>query len=491
MEDHKRELFIIFFAQKDIILKTTLIIFIATILIAFFWPPVYVSTGSIIVKGKRPEKSPEALEREEIRLFRITKEDLYSEVQILTSPDVIKATIDELKEKKQYPEKIESSFTDKLPFLKRIKSLFETKEKQNKYDPAMDNEIKKIKGKLKTEIITASNVIKVSLFDKSPDDASVILTELMRQYIIYQMKVYNPAEAASFFSDQVEKYKSAIEDMEDKLDDLVTATKSANPQKEIENNLIIKKELETTLNTLRSESTEKKLFIEMLDKALNSDEIHYFSFIENNLSIKDLSNALHKLVLEEGTIRRKFHPKSAKAVAIKEQVGKTYEELKSEVTYYKESQESKLLTINEKIDNLESKIKDIIVKNIELYKQLTESRRIKRETEVLSFSYKTFAKRKEEADLKMNVNPAISNVGILNRPFPNYVSVFPKKKTMIPLGLIAGFITGCSLGFLKEYFDHTFKKPNDAVNYVDLPVIFSIPSMAIDLQEEEKKQIAG
>ena len=53
---------------------------------------------------------------------------------------------------------------------------------------------------------------------------------------------------------------------------------------------------------------------------------------------------------------------------------------------------------------------------------------------------------------------------------------FPGMEVIIPLGILIGFITGLSLGFLREFFDHTFKKPSDVENFIGLPVIFSIPA---------------
>jgi capsular polysaccharide biosynthesis protein len=53
--------------------------------------------------------------------------------------------------------------------------------------------------------------------------------------------------------------------------------------------------------------------------------------------------------------------------------------------------------------------------------------------------------------------------------------VFPNKKTFIPIGFIVGILLGFTIGFLREFFDHTFKRPEDVDNYLGLPTILSIP----------------
>jgi hypothetical protein len=63
----------------------------------------------------------------------------------------------------------------------------------------------------------------------------------------------------------------------------------------------------------------------------------------------------------------------------------------------------------------------------------------------------------------------------MNRAFPSNGAIYPKKRIVIPLGVLVGFLMGFSFGFLRHYFDHTFKKPTDVEHVAELNVIFSIP----------------
>jgi uncharacterized protein involved in exopolysaccharide biosynthesis len=133
-------------------------------------------------------------------------------------------------------------------------------------------------------------------------------------------------------------------------------------------------------------------------------------------------------------------------------------------------------TIEARMQLLTMTIKDIEDRNSELQKRLFEQQRLVREAELVAFSFETFAKRGEEA----RVNEAIAkqslsgDVSILSRAQYSAERVFPKRLLTLVLGLIVGFITGCSIGFTVEYFDHTFKKPTDVSRYAGLPVICSI-----------------
>lgn len=491
-ENYTRELLFIFFAQRKIIIIVTLLILALSIIIALFWPPTYASFGSILVRGTKLEKSPEAIEKDVIKSYPVAKEDLFSEVQILTSFDVIERTIKHLIGKNLY--EIENN--SKISFyddIKRKINYFITKDKlRAKGNSKIYNEVYKIKSRIKTEVLPASNVIEVTFYHKNPKNAVTILDALMSQYIKYRMGVYTPSEAEEFFSQQAEKFKASLEKREEDLMDLVKETRMTDPVKEIANNISIKKDLEDQLNMLKNDYIEKIAYVEHLDNVINSQGIQYFSFIDN-YSINKLSEKLQDLFVEKGRLLRRYNSLSDKAELMDRQINDTYSALKSEVIAYKNNINVQAQIIQNKIKSIEYRLGVINERNVKLQRQLVDSLRIAREADLLKFSYDNFAKRREEATVDNTVAATnlSSYIRILSKPFPSNGPVFPRPSVVIPLGLLIGFITGFSLGFVNEYFDHTFKKPSDVSNYADLPVIFSIPKLGNNIKELKTLHIGG
>ena len=68
-----------------------------------------------------------------------------------------------------------------------------------------------------------------------------------------------------------------------------------------------------------------------------------------------------------------------------------------------------------------------------------------------------------------------SNVQVIGRASIPDEPAFPKKKIVIPIGVIAGLLLGLALAFIKELLDHTFKTPEDVAQQLGLPVIGSLP----------------
>jgi succinoglycan biosynthesis transport protein ExoP len=448
-ENYLRELYFIVFAQRKIILWTTLSFLVLSVLIAFFWPPTYSASGTIFVRGKKIEKSPAEIEPVDLRPTSVTKEDLSSEDQILTSFDVIERTINDLKDRKLY-------------------------KKENGETPSLFDEVYQAKGNIKTELVPASNIITVTFYDKDAQYAVTFLKALIDQYMAYRLQVYNPNKAESYFSQQADQFNERLKRKEDELMGIVSKTRAPDPQKEIENNLVLKSDLQKELTIQKSDAIDKELTIQHLDRALKDRNMHYFSFIENR-PINDLSSKLQDLYIERGKTLRAYNPLSDKVKLIDKQIDDTYTQLKAEVDGVKTNILKQLKIIRYKIDTMGREIDDINTNNVSLEKQIIDTNRIERDANLYKFSYDTFAKRKEEA-VAVTVKNMPSNVSILSEAFPSDGPAFPKKLIVIPLGLLIGLIMGLSFAFVREYFDHTFKKPSDVQTYVDLPVIFSIPA---------------
>ncbi len=477
LEDLKKEIVTIFFVQKSVICITTLAIFVCSILIAFFWPPTYSATGSILIKGRKPESLSGIIGEMRPVVLKLTPDELYSEIQILRSYDVISRTIKYLEEQHVYFEKKRASFPKRVIRKIRacIKYLGEHLLPGKKTAPLIDDRIFEIDENLKVEILPLTNVLKVSYFDKDPNNAIVLLSALMEQYLIYRKQVFSPDEEEAFFYDQMKGYKKGLEEKEDELIVLVNETKTSDPQKEIENNLRVKNDLEITMQHLKNESTEKTLYIEFLEKTINSKDIEYFSFIENNDPITNYGISLRNLYVSWRDILRTYHPKSDHALSYEREVKEVSQAFKQEIITYRANQVNQLKGIFKKILDIQTRMLDIDERNAKLSEQYIISQRLHREIEFLKVSYAAFSKKREESKIDRMFDPSMSYISILSNAFPSDGPIFPKAKNVIPMGMFVGLIMGFCFAFVREYLDHTFKFPKDAETCVGLPVIFFIP----------------
>lgn len=453
-EDHLREIVTIFFARKRIIIITTATFVLFASLVGLFWPPSYSATAEVLIKGKKVEKSPEALEDTQIRMFQLSEEDLTSEMQILISHDVLKETVTSMA---------------------RAGVIYTEKDLE---PTALTQEIISLQRRLSTDILPNSNVIEVTLSGKNPERTRLTLDHIINTYVSYRGRIYNPGAVEDFFAKQVNRFNADLAGKEGKLIELVNRTGAPNPNVEIEHNLSRKRDLEQQLGTLENQIVEKEGLVAHLEEVLDSPEISFFSFV-NNMSINQLSEKLQQLIIEEGNLLRVYTENHPEVIAIRQQVQDVYDKLREELMAYVENERNLIDSDLERINIINQRLDEISLRNVELHTQLIEQQRIEREIELLKHSYATFAKRLEESRISGSAEAgSLFMVSVVSSPNTTGIPTFPNVRILLPIALFAGFITGLSLGFLKEFFDHTFKTPADSEKYAGLETIFTIPNWA-------------
>lgn len=480
VEDYKRALLTTFFIQKRIIYFATAVIFTASVLVSFLWPKTYASYGSIFIKGERTEKNPHAIEKEEVRTHDLTKEDLNSESEILTSSEVIRNAISQMKANKNYKG---GGMSIKSLVLKML-NLSKTADKDK---GITDSEVQSIKKSITTEIVPTTNVIKITLNGNDPKYVVLLLDTLMNEFLKYRSQLYNTADTRSFYAQQVTDSKKGLESKEDLLLKLFKENETVLPAKDIDNNLFAIRDLEQDLYYLKQTAAEKTRLIQYIENALKDKEVNSFAFLEGNEAISNLSKSLQDMMTDGAPIVTKYTKESEKYRIYSEQVNVVYNSLKKEVEGYVSNIRRQLDTINDKIDNDERRLDKIKAQNLRLQELMVSTERIKRDLELDKATYDIFSKRNKEALISSSTVGGNLQISILSKAFPSSGPIFPIPGVLIPVGLIAGALTGMTLGFLKEFMDQTFKSPEDVVKYANLPVLLFIPFMPSPAEMPEDK----
>lgn len=454
-EDYVRDLTTIFFAQKRIVLLTTLLFTVLALLVAFLWPPIYASEGTIFVKSKKREKSPEALEISQGQsslMTAVTKEDLASELNIITSYDVLENTLKQLAAGQQLHDPLDLADT-----------------------MALQRAVGALKDSLEINLVPSSNIIEVRYLHRDPQYALAVLRQLFDEYLRYRFDIYNPTETESFYKNQTVKFNEVILAQEKQLLLLNQAAGTPRPDLEIENNIGIKKTLEQQLVDLRSQQIEKQQQVRRLETALTAKNPQLFSALGVS-AIATLAEKVQGVMLERAGLLSLYRADSQKIRNIDRQLETSFAALQKEVEGYVKDQHSAVEILDQQIVMLEERIQGLVERNLALSGHQIEMQRLNRELDLGRQSHDIFMKRWEEA--RINSSPEANSlfaINVLSRPTVSAAPVFPKRGTLIPIGILAGYITGCCFAFVREFFDHTFKTPEDVSRYAALPTIFSIP----------------
>lgn len=452
-EDYLREYAFIFFAQRRLIIWVSLVVFLVFAAVAFLWPPVWGATGSIMLKG-RTDKSLTSIEDPKILLERTRKEDLFSEAAILTSHDVLLLAVEKLNRTERF------SSRNLIPA--------------------------QLKGRLTAEILPSSHIIELLLTWNNAQDAEIILGVIMDTYFRFRNELFNPPQQREVFDSQSRGYIQNIEDKQQGLLDAIKTRRAPNPALEIRHNLELKQGHTRRLHQFKEEVTDKEYLINQIGSELDSEDIRFFSYIDID-TVTVLNSKLQELIIKRNAILKTYKPNSEIAMAISKEVMETSNLVRLEAASYQRKLKDEVAALKEKIALLQSEIERIDERNIVLKTLDLELNNIDRESELFSLSFKTFAKRKEEADFIYNAGSLASYVSIIAEAHALDAPVFPNKSVLLPLGLAAGLLLGFSVGFIREFMDHRFKRPEDVEKQLGLPVILSIPDLGTASQAPQPK----
>jgi|GEM_PF-4719748 len=449
-QDYIREFATIFFIRKGVILSTTLGALIIGVLMVLFWPSTYQAEGALILKGSHVLQSQETLSDVNAKVNPFSETDLYSEMEILQSQDVISGAVERLTSDERFGVAAMDAAT---------KASF----------------IRKIQNNLSTSLIPRSNVIRAAVIWGDPDEATTILSNIFEEYMRRRQAVFNPHETEIFFKNQLDSFRIGLEELESHAVEVAGGASANELNDRISRNIELQGNLRRELNDKKSRQIEKETYVKYLERSVKEKNLNFFTTIDN-LDLGDFAKKIQDLLIEREEQLKVFTPKSPEVKRTQEQLERLYAVYHREVNRNLDKERNELQGIEAQIVSLTKRIEELDQENRQLYAKTMDARRLDREREVMEESYKTFATRFREAKIRNETqSDRLFTVGVVEQPNAASRPVFPNALSLLPTCLLLGLILGITAGFFTEFFDHRFKRPEDVVNNTNLPYLFSIP----------------
>lgn len=443
--DYWRELVFMLFSQRTLILGVTVLVFAASVAIVMYWPKQYEANSSILVRGKVVQGAIGELDSKEgNKVLPVSKEDIYSELQLLSSTELAARTADHLHAQGAFQHMAKAELADY------------------------------IHRKVKFDVLPATNVIEVHLRGEEPEQLKIAVDGLLDAYVRFRLSVYQPADSFEFFDQQTEALQKELEEYEMQLIQLVEENNSPEPDKEIEANLVFKRDLMIEQKELQDKLIDLRSELEQL-----KDPDHAQTVRVLKLSSPAMEQVLERRVdleLQRGELLRTYQKGSKKLAELDRELASNNKLILTELRQHTQSLKEELAANEAKLDGVSKRLEALDQRNLTLQASQVMAQRIQREIELKQSNYESFARRREEARISqaMDHSQLSSHVTIMERAWSEPDPVFPSPMLAVA-GLITGFMLGMTLALIREFLDHSFKKPADVNRVTHLPVICSLP----------------
>lgn len=387
------------------------------------------------------------------------EEDVYTEAETLASKEVLTQTAAKIIKKKLI--NIESS-----------PGLFSFRKKNKSEQGIIDSFAKTIGLALTVDVLPKTKIVHPVILWDDPKKATVILNALMWTYLEHRQGIQNSEEGKDFLQDKVNLYLSDWKNKKWALQRLVEKYNAPEPNLEITNNLLLKKEFSTTINELEQKRDSLKSETDTLEKMLTDGQNHLYSFLsKDNGVLTVLTESLQTSQKEKEEAEKVFLTKRSEVKDANEVFQNSYKTIRSEAASLLQHEKSSLKTTIETLALMNDKIKKLEQRNIELKKVSLQMEQLQMESSLMASSFDTFYKRRDESQLKGYLQ---SNVAILSHAKADEEPSKPHRLRLVLLGLFLAMTLSLSVAFILDTIDQTIKTPRDVENYLHVPVIFSI-----------------
>jgi len=493
-ENYIRQVGIIFFANQKIIYFVTSFFIFTSLVFLLFFQPVYSLTGTIIVKSKKLGPPPEVTQeyQQALRIIPASTADILTEIELIRDENNIKNTVKNLLDKNIILQPEPSG----LPYLfKKIKepiknivkkslSVFqeETQEETNDVPLFMIDDLTvMILNSISVTNVPGSNMIKVNLLYNDPGIGQTILSSVLNNYLDFRLGIYTHQSAGNLFAKQKKEYETKLASLYQKRLTILNEFGLTDIDNEINIQMELIERTTQSIDALLSELGIKTDELQLVSTIYNNyiekpNRMFYpFPYDFDNNEIDNFNQSHNTLLKTYSDLKRNYNEQSQQVESIKVQLEDVWEKLMFLIKSRIQIQNDELTSRKSRLSQEEKKLADLRKQNKLLNDVKIEIIKIDQEINLNNNNYEAFYHKIEELNIEQadtvsqfsNVQ-IIGDIGIPQKP------VFPKKKVIILIAIFTGLFFGISAGFIKEFFDHTFKTPEHVKEYLGLPVIGSI-----------------
>ncbi len=472
-----------FFWKPQAVLIFFVIVGIA-VLFSYIITPKYESTAKILILPRTSEGLIITGGSDEKRIAPVSREDIMTEIELLTGYAVIKDTVRSFGngslnlrvQSRGWHKKIIGFIMKQL---KEALIFLGLKERLSGFD----SNVKLLENSLEVEPVVLSNIVVARLRAESPKTVSVVLNRLLEVYEKHRNNAFTKTEGIVFFQDQTTNYQKKLLDAEKKLKEFRRTWDIIDIEKQNEASLELIADLDHELKLLEISCDEIENRTGVLRDALkdNSSEAVIAKEMRTIPVIVELEKGLVPILIKRSEILKRYTPSSREYRNINSQIEILRAEIRNEVTKAVKTDELELYSLRVKQKSLEEKIDTLRKKANFMSQKKMSLKELEREIELYRKNYMLYASKTEDARIygeRQRRN--LANVSIVNRANIPVAPVFPKRLLILVVSIFVGFFAALGMPFLLEALDGRLKTAMDAEEQLDLPVICSFPEMRLE-----------
>ena len=473
-----RDLLSVGFRQRRLMINTFLGILALAVILACVMPKKYQSEMKILVRHERADSmvTPDREQPMQLRT-EVSEEELQSEAELLRSRDLLTKVVEACGLERNGDHSLLNAIG-------------------HKDDEQISRAVVKLENGLTVQPIKLTNLISVKYSAKDPQLAARVLNTLASLYLEKHLAIHRAPGEFEFFHQQAEQYRTALINAETKLTNFSREQGVVSPalQKEISVRKLA--EVEADLKTTRASIAETRERIRKLEAQLGTlpnRQTTQVRTADNPQLMERMKSTLLELELKRTNLLTKFEPTYRPVQEVEQQIAQTraaieaaekaplrdeitdrdptYEALKSELA----KAQTNLAGLEARATATASLVRTYKTESAQLDSKEVLHQDILRAAKADEENYMLYLRKQEEARISDALDrQRISNVVVAE---PAAVPFTAQSRWLFVLmlgGLLAG-VSSVVLAFAVDYWDPSFRTPEEVESLLGSPVVAAIP----------------
>jgi uncharacterized protein involved in exopolysaccharide biosynthesis len=473
-----RDLLSVGFRQRRVIINTFLGIFSLAILAAAVLPKKYQAEMKILVRHERADTmvTPDREQPMQLRTD-VSEEELQSEAELLKSRDLLTKVVLACDLQRTGDHSIGNLFG-------------------HKDDEQTSRAVVRLEKDLSVEPIKLTNLISVKYSSKDPQLSARVLNALASLYLEKHLAIHRSPGEFEFFHQQVEQYRNALANAEAKLTNFSREQGVVNPTLEKEINVRKLADVESDLKTSRANIAETRERIRKLEaqlSALPKRQTTQVRTADNPQLMERMKSTLLELELKRTDLLTKFAPTYRPVQEVEQQIAQTraaieaaekaplrdettdrdptYEALRSELA----KSQTDLAAMEARAAATASLVRSYRAQGQELDRKEVLHNDMLRAAKADEDNYMLYLRKQEEARISDALDrQRISNV-VVAEPAAVPFTAQSRWPFVLLLGALLGAVASVAVAFAVDYWDPSFRTPEEVESFLGSPVVAAIP----------------
>lgn len=475
-----RDLLAVLFKRKWSILTVLLVALTGSMTYLFLIrDDAYTAVAKILVRVG-PEQAPSATvigQPPNVVSYRET--DVNSEIDILTSTDLVAQLVDELHLDVIQPKPVPDGFFPKVKYYAK-KIVADVRELINNFmimiglrEPlgAREKAIELVLKGLQVEAVDESNTVVAALTMNVRQNVSFVLNHHVNNYLKFRRKAYENPGAATFFAAKVDETRARLTESEKALADFEKAGNIINIEAQKASLLSQLELVRNQFDAADRELSRAKFKVGRLDDMVAGSKIDFASLGEfaPETFPKNLLDRLTTLDMEREILKLSDAEDSARIRTNRSQWQIVIDLISSNLRSVLAERQRDVDVLHEQRQSLEKELDD-------LHGRLAAWRGLQREVSSLEESYSFYVRKLEESTAQAQRDEQIAgSAAVIQNAIDPLIPSGIRKTYLILAAALLSMLAAIAWAALCEFFDHRVYTPDILEKHLASPVLAVVP----------------